>query len=497
MKKTKKILSALLAAVLMCTAATPVLAADTTEIGYTKEASFTASIPAFVQAADPGQQEVNAYTITATDVVIPDNSILSATVEYSGAVRDKNGVEIPYTLYTADGAVTSGDTILQKEAGDPSDTVQISFGASIDEKARYAGAYTDTATFTFTVAEKVYTAEEIEADEHLFAIGKTVPEYVVAEFNDDFTEVTIFANGEDSDGLMADFSSSITSTISPMQTYKSSLISATIQDGVKSIGAYAFYNCRALESAYLTDDISQAEIMCFAGCASLEIVNLPENLTATPQYMFSGCTNLKSINFPQKLNSIGMRSFQGCGFETLIIPETIQFVNSGAFRSCSNLKTVVVRSENLRGGTDTGGIFENCETLESAALIGEVTLVPLNCFKGCTSLSNVELGEKIERIGTGAFVGCTSLKNVTIPASFEKFSADSRDQVFDSNLESVTWLGTPNSTIFPKSLGITLYGGVHDHQVIFYVNENNAQAWIDEYGTPDETIDSMFRIVIL
>ena len=71
MKRTKKILSALLAAILMCTAAIPVLAADTTEISYTQEASFTATIPAFVRAAEPGQQDVNAYTITATDVVIP------------------------------------------------------------------------------------------------------------------------------------------------------------------------------------------------------------------------------------------------------------------------------------------------------------------------------------------------------------------------------------------------------------------------------------------
>ena len=488
MKRTKKILSALLAAILMCTAAIPVLAADTTEISYTQEASFTASIPAFVRAAEPGQQDVNAYTITATDVVIPDNSTLSATVEYSGAVRDKNGVEIPYTLYTADGAVTSGDTILQKEAGDPSDTVQISFGASIDEKARYAGAYTDTATCTFAVNEKVYTAEEIEADEHLFAIGKTIPEYVVAEFNDDYSAVTIFANGEDSDGLMMDFKSY--PTASSITQYAASLKTAIIQDGVKSIGSYAFYNCSALESVYLTDDISQAEIMCFSGCKSLKTVNLPENLTVIPRYMFSGCANLKSINFPQKLRSIRSRSFQGCGFETLIIPETIQFVNSGAFRSCSNLKTVVVRSENLSGDTSYGGIFENCESLESAALIGEVTLVPTNCLKGCTSLSNVELGEKVERIGNGAFVGCTSLKNVTIPASV---AAVSDKQVFDSALESVTCLGPKFSGITSTTMGIT---GPTD-QVIFYVYEENASTWISAWGTPEETADTWFPIVIL
>ena len=50
-----------------------------------------------------------------------------------------------------------------------------------------------------------YTAEQIDADGHLYAIGKTVPTYVVAKFNEDYTEVIITKNGEDSDGLIQDF----------------------------------------------------------------------------------------------------------------------------------------------------------------------------------------------------------------------------------------------------------------------------------------------------
>ena len=508
MKKMHKVLSAILSMFLLCSTAVPVFALDaetssgTATVSYSESATFSAEIPAFVEPAEPGEQDVGAYTVTAEDVVIPDNSVLTAIVEYSGVVRDKNGVEIPYTLYTADGAISSGDTVLKKNAGEPSTTATVSFGVSVDEEPRYAGVYTDTAKFTFSVKEKVYTTEEIEADEHLYAIGETKPEYVVAKFNDDYSEVTIFANGEDSDGLMADFSASITSTISPMQTYKSSLISATIQDGVKSIGAYAFYHCSALERASLTDDISKAGNSSFAGCASLQTVNLPANLSTIPQYMFSGCSSLKSIDFPQKVTSIGMRAFQGCGFETLVIPTTVNTVNNGgAFANCTDLQTVIAGNQSFGfsfDGTNRSGAFAGCTALESIDLSEyNDTKIPPNLLNGCTALTSVELGENITQIYVGAFVGCTSLKNLTLPASVVSIgtgaTSGSSPQVFDGALESLTCLGAKFNGITNQSMGIE----DSDDQVIFYVYEDNASTWIAAWGTPEETANTWFPIVII
>mgnify|MGYP003305807199 CR=1 FL=1 len=46
---------------------------------------------------------------------------------------------------------------------------------------------------------------EIDNNPHIYGIGKTKSEYVIAIFNEDYTSVTIRKNGVNSDGLMKDF----------------------------------------------------------------------------------------------------------------------------------------------------------------------------------------------------------------------------------------------------------------------------------------------------
>lgn len=159
MKKTKFVSCFLSALLILSVVAVPAAAADviqgssggTATVSYTNDSMWTATIPTYIVPSESGHQNVSDYAVTIKDVVIPYNSILTATVEYSGNVREKNGVEIPYTLYTEDGAISSGDIILKATGGVQSHTTSVSFGASVDEKPRYAGIYTDTATFSFSV----------------------------------------------------------------------------------------------------------------------------------------------------------------------------------------------------------------------------------------------------------------------------------------------------------------------------------------------------------
>ena len=159
MKKTKFVSCFLSALLILSVVAVPTAAADviqgssggTATVSYTNDSMWTATIPTYIVPSESGHQNVSDYAVTIKDVVIPYNSILTATVEYSGNVREKNGVEIPYTLYTEDGAISSGDIILKATGGVQSHTTSVSFGASVDEKPRYAGIYTDTATFSFSV----------------------------------------------------------------------------------------------------------------------------------------------------------------------------------------------------------------------------------------------------------------------------------------------------------------------------------------------------------
>lgn len=514
MKKTKFISSLLSAILILSAVAVPVAAADvnqdssggTATVSYTNDSVWTATIPAYVAPVEAGQQDVSAYEVAVKDVVIGDNQQLAATVEYSGYVTEANGVKIPYQLYDSNGEeIQSGDTILSKSAGEPGTEATITFGAALTDSPKYAGVYTDTATFAFTAKDKVYTLDEINADEHLLPIGKTKPEYVVAKFNDDFSEVTIFANGESSDGQMMDFK--LNATEPSITQHAATLKTATIKNGVKSIGAYAFANCTVLESAYLTNDITKAGASTFLWCSSLSTVNIPENLSTIPQYMFASCASLTNITFPPKTKTIEMRAFQACGLESLFIPSTVDTVsNASTFAKCNKLKTVTA-SNNSFGYSFSGtgryeGAFANCTALETIDLsnYGDTKLPP-NFANGCTALTHVELGDKIEDIYVGAFLGCTSLKSLTIPASVRSIGVGALSgyspQVFDEALESLTCLGTGLSGRYSGVTNQTMGISGPDDKVIFYVPEEIASTWIAAWGTPEETADSWFPLVII
>ena len=93
-----------------------------------------------------------------------------------------------------------------------------------------------------------------------------------------------------------------------------------IEDGVTSIGQYAFYNCNSLQS-----------------------VTIPVGVTSIGNFAFSDCTNLASVTLPEGVTSIGYNAFYFCtGLETVTIPASVETIGNSAFMSCYGLKDVYV-----------------------------------------------------------------------------------------------------------------------------------------------------------
>lgn len=62
---------------------------------------------------------------------------------------------------------------------------------------------------------------------------------------------------------------------------------------------------------------------------------------------FSGCTNLSSIVLPPQVEMIGEYCFQQIGISLLSVPANIKEIQKGAYKGCSNLKTVVFSNESV------------------------------------------------------------------------------------------------------------------------------------------------------
>lgn len=310
--------------------------ASASTVAHSVNAEFTASIPAYVMPGEPGEVSAD-YTVTLENAVIPDNHELTAKVEYSGSMTEQNGVELPYVLTDATGnTIASGTKILTKSAGAPGDSVSISFGAALTAKARYAGVYADTAVFTFDTIEKVYTLDDINADAHLYGIGRTKPEFVIAKFNDDYSEVTVFKNGENSDGLPRDFTYTQGKHFSPMIEHKATLNRASITEGVVSITDYMFYGCSDLQAVDIAGTVKTITAQAFAMCSKLQNIVLPKSLQSIGGSAFYQCSALKSVEIPASVEKILGKAFLQCSaLEKVTFNDGLKYVGDNAFGSCN------------------------------------------------------------------------------------------------------------------------------------------------------------------
>ena len=190
-------------------------------------------------------------------------------------------------------------------------------------------------------------------------------------------------------GAMADYASN--SSV-PWYSVRGKITSATIAEGVTSVGYYAFYNC-----------------------SSMATVSIPATVTSVGDQAFRGCSALTDITLPAGLTSIGSFAFSGCnGLTTVTIPDGVTEISNYAFADCAALTTI-----SIPAGVSSIGIsaFANCAALTSIDIPAGVTTINSNLFNGCTSLTAITIPDGVTSINSSAFRSCSKLESITLPAS--------------------------------------------------------------------------------
>ncbi len=141
----------------------------------------------------------------------------------------------------------------------------------------------------YDLAMRTYTQDEIDKNVYMYSVGATSPEYIVASFNKDYTEVTIFKNGDASDGLCKDYTEEANSIFT--QFYAEDLTSAIIETGVTNISSYMFYECVKLSSVTIPESVTSISSAAFSGCTELTTVygvsgSYAETFAAENGYVF-------------------------------------------------------------------------------------------------------------------------------------------------------------------------------------------------------------------
>ena len=94
--------------------------------------------------------------------------------------------------------------------------------------------------------------------------------------------------------------------------FAAQITSVVINEGVTSIGAFAFGRCTSLKSVSIPNSVSNIEIWAFEDCSSLTSATIPTNVSMISYGTFQGCDSLKSVTIPTSVKSIDSRAFDGC-----------------------------------------------------------------------------------------------------------------------------------------------------------------------------------------
>lgn len=101
----------------------------------------------------------------------------------------------------------------------------------------------------------------------------------------------------------------------------------------------------------------------------------------------------------------------------------VTYIVDAAFSRNATLKSIVlpesitdIGRNVLNPGLEAGGsAFENCTTLESITIKGDLMALRKNTFNGCSSLRSITLPESLKTIQYNAFQRCSSLIEIVIP----------------------------------------------------------------------------------
>ena len=278
-------------------------------------------------------------------------------------------------------------------------------------------------------------------------------------------------------GEMADYAGN---AYPPYDNYGDQIINVVIENGVTSIGAYAFYNYyNNLVSVTIPAGVTSIGEGAF-NCNNLISVILPEGLTSIGDGAFEDCSSLASLSIPESVTNIGAYAFygtlwysnqpDGCVYvgkvlyaykgsmpaNTVIdvaegtvsiagiafyncnnlisvtLPNSLKGIGDLAFAYCFGLTSIEVAGTNPSYLSDNGVLFNKNKTilvcfpsgkLGNYTIPSDVKIIGYAAFIG-SGISTVNIPNNVETISDYSFCNCTNLTTATISGNNLKSIGD-------------------------------------------------------------------------
>ncbi len=186
---------------------------------------------------------------------------------------------------------------------------------------------------------------------------------------------------------------------------------------------------------------------------------IPEEVEGCPvvaidQSAFSGAC-LTEVVLPETIEFIDCGAFSGCKYlEHINFPKNLKYIGGNAFGYDESLKEISIDCPEL---TIPWLAFTNCLNLTDINV--NVKVIDERAFEKCTSLENITFGENIEKISSKAFNGCSALENIHLPSSLKYIGTGA---FLGTNIKSIIVSPTVYSVgILPARIGIGATSGIY------------------------------------
>ncbi len=271
---------------------------------------------------------------------------------------------------------------------------------------------------------------------------------------------------------------------SPFKDYE--IRKATIEDGITSIGKYAFYGCSGLTELALPNSVTSIEEKAFSDCSGLaKITSLAEIPPVCSSNVFDGVNKINCelivpivsvVAYKQArgwnefsnitaatvrcgdsitwtLDDLGNLTLSGSGemwnynyddspfkdygIKTVTIGDGITSIGNFVFYGCSGLTKLTLPNSVTSIGNNA---FYECSGLTELTLPNSLESIEYSAFSGCSGLTELTLPNGVRSIGSLVFGGCSGLTKLTLPNSLESIG----EYAF-SGCSGLTELTLPNS----------------------------------------------------
>lgn len=236
-------------------------------------------------------------------------------------------------------------------------------------------------------------------------------------------------------------------------TFKESVTSLVIEEGITAIAARSFECYSSLTDVSLPNSLTSIGAGAFSGCNSLVEITIPENVKYMEKDAFLLCRSLVNIFVDDSntaysdINGVlcsgdGMSLYQypKAKPESLyVLPPEVRIISESAFEGALYLADIELHDDVIKIGfnafSNTKIIYDSKNVFKGVIYLGdyliriqnkELSSCPIRvgtriiadgAFVGATNLERVALCEGLTHIGKNAFNSCFKLKSIYLPQS--------------------------------------------------------------------------------